>query len=257
VERSVRLAATLAALLSASAVEAQIVNVQPLLMHDAHPGASMAFEAAADYRTGNVDLLLVSSSLIARYLRGRHLVFLLGREEFGMKTGQRFIDKDLEHLRYRLHAAGLLDVETFAQHDRDEFRRLALRVLWGAGPRLRVPSPRNVEAAVAAAYMIEYEELRAGTEPDAGQTTLSHRLSTYATVWVQAGAHLKLGHTVYVQPRWDRFSDVRVLSETESLIAVGGHVALKVSLMLTFDSQPPVGVKPLDVGTRTSLQVSF
>ncbi len=245
------------AIASSTAARAQIVNVQPLLAKEPHPGFAAAVEAAVDWRTGNTDLLLVSGSALGRYHLGRHLVFAYVRGELGKKSGANFIDRDLEHLRYRLRVLRFVDGEAFVQHDRDAFRRLALRAIGGAGPRLQIARSRLVEAAVAVAYMLEYERLREGKEPDAGRATLAHRLSGYVTLFVRVGERLKIGHTVFVQPRLDARRDVRLLSETELLVAATQHVALKNSLTLTFDSQPPVGVSALDTTLKSSIQISF
>src|SRR5207253_2557185 len=123
--------------------------------------------------------------------------------------------KDLEHLRYRVEVVRALDLETFVQHDRDEFRRSALRVMWGAGPRVRLIMTHRYEVAVAAAYLGEYQQIRRDDKPDAGSTRLMHRISAYATFVVRIGARFSLAETVYAQPRIGLPQDVRLLEETE------------------------------------------
>jgi hypothetical protein len=248
----------LAFLLLSSTAFAQIVNVQPLVAkHEMRPGFGIALEGAVDWRTGNVDLLLASGNLIARYRRGRHHLFLLGHAELGVKSGTRFLSKDLEHLRYRIAVVGPLDLETFVQHDRDEFRRVNLRVVWGGGPRLRIIMTRRIECAIAAAYLGEYEEIRQDMQPDAGSTRLMHRISTYGTVVVRLGTRFALSETVYAQPRIGLPQDLRLLEDVELLSSVTDHFSLKVGWSLAYDNVPPIGVVPLDTGVRVMFQLSW
>jgi Protein of unknown function, DUF481 len=243
--------------LISSTAAAQIVNVQPLLAkHEMRPGLGLALESALDWRTGNTSLLLFSANLLARYRHRRHHLFLLGHAELGIKSGERFLSKDLEHLRYRVEVARAIDLEAFLQHDRDEFRRSALRVVWGFGPRLRLIMTRRYEVAVAAAYLGEYQQIREDDKPDAGSTRLMHRVSMYATFVVRLG-RFSLAETVYAQPRIGLPEDVRLLEETEILGSITEHLALKVAWTLAYDNVPPIAVQPLDTGVRFLLQLNW
>lgn len=239
------------------AARAQIVNVQPLLKDGDKPGLSGAVDLAADWRTGNTRLLLLSGSAIGQLRAGRHLLFLLARGELGIQGGRRFSNKNLEHLRYRLNVLEWLHAETFLQHDADELRRLVLRSLWGFGPRLLVHEGPRLHLSLGFAYMLELERLAPGAQPDAGEERLSHRLSSYGVLQLRLSDTLRASETVYVQPRLDRPQDMRVLSETELLIAVAEHVALKAAVTLAYDSEPPSGLSALDTSTRLQLHLAF
>jgi hypothetical protein len=252
------------ALLAASSVlvavpaAAQIVNVQPLIAgQDGKDGVTLVVEGSADVRSGNTRLVSLSASGLCEVRRGRHLLFFLARGDFAEKSGDPFVSKDLEHLRYRISLAGPLEAETFVQHDRDDFRRLALRVLVGAGPRLHLRPFTGFEAAVGAAVMLEHERLGGGDAPDAGTENDDFRLSTYLFLSTELAPRLKLGNTIYVQPRLDHFEDVRVFNELSLLAKATDHVAVKVTFTSAFDSVPPEGVSPLDTTLKGALQVNF
>ena len=185
---SPRLAA--AFLVAASALRslpaaAQIVNVQPLIaaQQSAVDGLRFVAEGSADVRSGNTRLVSLSANGHVEARRGRHLFFLLARGDFGERSGDPFVSKDLEHLRYRITLTGPVEAEAFVQHDRDAFRRLALRVLGGAGPRLRLRPFGGFEAAVGAAVMVEHERLGDGDQADAGAESDDFRLSK--RIWSQ------------------------------------------------------------------------
>jgi hypothetical protein len=247
----------LATLVSATPVQAQISNVQPLLAKEAEPGLSTAIEGSADWRTGNVSLWAFSGSLITRYRRGRHLLFFLGRGEETLSGGDRILFKHLEHLRYRVDLVGPMQMEAFGQIEQDQGRRMWPRALIGGGPRLAILGSNAIDLAVAAAYMLEYQHLRPVGELDDGNNEIAHRLSTYIVLTVRASNILKLGETFYVQPRFDDVGDLRLLSESELLVTITDHVALKSTLYMAYDSSPPLGIQRLDTGLKTTLQASF
>jgi Protein of unknown function, DUF481 len=250
------LAVSLASL--AAPAGAQIVNVQPLIAaKEPDDGLSLVAEGSADLRNGNTRLTVLSGNAIAELRSGRHLGFVLVRGDFGARAGEPFLNKDLEHARYRITLTGPLEAEAFAQHDRDDFRRLALRALLGAGPRLRLRPFDGFDASAGAALMLEHERLGLGPEPDAGQQVLVGRLSTYLFLATTITPQLRLGNTIYLQPRLDRSGDVRVLGETSLLATATEHVSVKMSLTSAFDSEPPVGVVPLDSTLKGALQLSF
>lgn len=235
---------------------AQIVNVQPLLASKDIDGLSGALEGTVDWRTGNSELFLLSGTLVARYRMSNHLIFFMAREEFGVQGGKRFIDKDFEHLRYRWEVVDAAQLETFFQHDRDQFRRLSLRALWGVGPRFPIVATKMLDVAIGVAYMLEFECLQQGSQSDVDQDQLlSHRLSTYGTVTLRLGDRVRLGETVYSQPRFDRPKDVRVLNETEMLVMITDRLSLKLTFSLAYDSEPPSESRALDTAMKTSLQL--
>ncbi|HEY2744519.1 MAG TPA: DUF481 domain-containing protein [Polyangia bacterium] len=252
----VRAVAVAALLCVGSVARAQIFNVQPLLDQQTHAGFSGAVEGALDWHTGNTTLTLVSGSAHLQWHRDPQLVYLALHAELGTTAGVEAVSKDLEHLRYRIRLTRVVAAEAFVQHDADAFRRLAVRAVTGAGVRLRIVEGKRVTFAVAAAYMLEYERLALGMFADSGAATLDHRLSTYAVVAVTA-KHVLIAHTVYAQPRFDDFHDVRMLGDSSLSLIVTKHLSVKFSVTITLDTEPPDGVLPVDTDVKSSLVGSF
>jgi hypothetical protein len=239
----------------AGSASAQIVNVQPLIMDPRRNGLAVVADAALDLRTGNTRLVLLSGSLLVRYRHERQLVFVLARQEYGVQDGERFLSKDFEHLRYQLRLTDVLELESFVQHDRDEFRRLAWRVVSGMGPRFTLLANEAIDLALGVAYMQELERLDNASYPDAGEQDLAHRLSSYVALSLRLNDKLRLGQTVYVQPRFDRPNDFRLLNESELLVSLSTIVALKATLSIGYDAEPADGRRALDTITKTGLQL--
>jgi hypothetical protein len=247
---------------------AQIVNVQSMISNERKQGFSLGVDLQFDLRTGNTKLIHFGSSAIGAYRGGRHLVFLLARADYGEAGDPRvpFINKDLEHLRYRFTVLPWLKWEAFIQHDRDAFRRLSLRALGGTGPRVRIFENAQISFHAAIAYMFEYEELGgAGTELDYGEQDTNHRISSYLVFVLKLADKLSFAETAYFQPKIagstprvnaDK-ADYRLLSDSELTIQATTHLAFKIVFSASYDHQPPEGVEGLDTSLKNVLSVSF
>ena len=216
---------TLLLLLSSSVAQAQIFNVQPLLDKQSRDGFSGALEGAADWRSGNTNILMLTGNGVVQYRKQRHLVFIDVHGEYGLQGTNELVSKDLEHARYRYRLSRAIDFEAFVQHDADAFRRLAVRAVAGVGARLRLVEGKHVTLAVAGAYMPDYERLSAGLFPDSRAQSLAHRLSTYAVIAVSQGK-IMVAHTIYAQPRAD--SRHRAHRQATKRVGVMLHEGLEV-----------------------------
>lgn len=249
-------AAVLCVLALAGEAEAQIVNVLPLARKPGE-GVSGSVDFKVDWRTGNTELVQLGGTARLAWLTGRHLLLLALSGELGVKSDDRFLAHTFEHLRYRVGVVGPLSMEVFAQHEYDEFRRLTLRAVGGAGPRVEAVSWEGGFLAFGTAYMAEYEELGEATASDSGAKRLNHRWSSYVSLEAALDDTVTLSQTAYVQPRLDGFADLRVLDETALTVSVAEWVVISTSFRLTYDANPPEGVQSLDTALGTSLGVSF
>jgi putative salt-induced outer membrane protein YdiY len=244
-------------MLTASTAHAQIVNVQSILATEASEGLSGSISGSADWRTGNTELLVLSASPVARFRHGDHLIIAIAKGELGRSKGQRIIAKTFEHLRYRYQIVPELLVEVFGQHVYDEFRRLELRTVAGIGPNVALLARDSVRIAFGAAYMFEIERLRTDDSPDAGEESIAHRASTYLMGSYQLDKRLQLIETVYAQPRFGDLADIRLLNESQLVVQLTSKLAVKVSFVLAYDSEPPTEIESLDAATKTTLTLSF
>ncbi len=229
-----------------------------MLASESKEGLSGAVEGSSEIRTGNTELSLVNGNGRIGYRSGADFAFLLLRAEYGLRSGQQvFLSRNLEHLRYRHHLAGPLELELFAQHDRDRFRRLALRQLFGLGHRLTLLDEEEVNLAVGLAGMLEFEQLSEGPQPDAGSEVLAYRISSYVTVGIKLDERLQLSQAIYVQPKAADPADVRVLEDTEFRVKTAKHLGVKLIFTLAYDSKPPIDVQRGDALFRTAIELKF
>jgi len=233
--------------------EARIVNVQSAASRKAEEGLTTEVGGSLLWSTGNTDEAQVSAALDVLYLTGPHRIFFTARGRRGVQEGQTFANTVFEHLRYRRGLSGRLFGEAFLQHEYDEFRRLQFRALFGLGPRLEFVVSEGWEFALGSAAMLELERLSNDGAVDAGRRERNLRWSNYLAVGGEPSEGIALLHTMYVQPRFDDFSDLRLLSESAAVLDVKRWLAVKLAFTAAYDSRPPADVERLDTNFTTSL----
>lgn len=243
----------------ARVASAQIVNVQALLEDEPEPGVSGKVEASGDWRTGNTRLLRVGAAAALQYACGPHRGFAIVRGDYGQSGSPltKYLSKTFEHVRYRWSASPRWTAEVFAQNEADEFRRLRLRALAGAGPRLTVASADELTAHVGVAYMFEYELRPDDGGADSGRGSAAHRVSSYVTGAYARDPKVRVHATAYVQPRLDAPRDLRVLIEAGLTVALSSSISYKTAFTLGHDSRPPDGTNRTDTALQSALSLAF
>jgi hypothetical protein len=237
------------------------VNIEKQRADGAGRGVSTTAAVDLSVRTGNTDITEVTGEIRTDLVREGASGFLLGRGGFGWKDGDRFSDSALLHLRMGAPVQRSWEVESFAQIDYDKERNLDFRAIAGIGPRFVLASGDAFSLAVGTAYMREHEEYDLDDVYAAEPGVAHHprdldvsRWSNYVNLSARAD-RLKTGWIVYAQPRFDRFDDVRVLSEASVSVAVSGRVDLRNLLRVRWDSEPPDGIEDTDLELTTGIAV--
>lgn len=238
---------------------AQIVNVQGALARaPAEDGVTGQVELKLNWREGNNPLFDIGGGATLLVRRGRVLGLVLARGEYGISRGLTLIRKIFEHARVRVELDERWRWEVFAQHEYDQFRRLALRALAGTGPALQIVDTKPVAVLVGASYMLEHERLDGrAMAADAGRRTRAHRASLYVTGRESIGPGVTIIETIYAQPRLDEPDDLRVLGEFAVLAKLSERVTLKNSLTIAYDATPPDGVQGYDTALEVAVQLAF
>lgn len=237
--------------------EAQVANVLNRVPADMADGPSADVSFTGEWRSGNIDLIKLQAQMTLRYRYGRHLWMLSAQSNFAVRSGDRFINNDLQHIRYRVTIVGPFELEAFGQHDRNEFRRRELRGLLGIGPRIVALTGEPMSLALGLAYMPEYEALSEGEFTDSGLARWRHRLSSYMSIATKVFERIELGLTVFGQPAVEDFLNVRFLSQLSAAVRIVGPLKFGLSYTLQFDTEPPDTVRPADANRRILVTASF
>ncbi|MEQ8273701.1 MAG: DUF481 domain-containing protein [Deltaproteobacteria bacterium] len=263
------------ALLFVPGVASAQVNTEKLRSWDKE-GFGGAVDFAMYLRKGNVDLLTISSGMRLQYVtlhpaetatstnaeppprELKDLVLAIGSLNFGRRVLDPYINNGFAHLRWTRMWIPDLGSEVFAQAQYNEFLRVKQRLLLGVGARADVFETSWGEITLGTAPMLEIEDLNDNlgvAEPHTEVVRWSNYLSLklYMT-----DPDITIVNTLYVQPRFDEFSDYRFLSEGEISVAVVPDIlAFVTSVSIMYDSRPAPTVKRLDTIISNSIRVTF
>lgn len=272
-ERSgLSLALGVAAGLACATARADGVNVEQ--HRPDRPGVSGNLDFKLGYRQGNVNRVDIGLKSRISVLTGRHLVLLLTDSRFASQSKARdggsvtqlgsdearFANRHMAHVRYNVRMWDWLASEVFSQIETDEFLLLQTRVLFGAGPRFVLFENDEFGGYLGTTYMAEYERLDRDTfvaQPSGrGARTWWHRSSTYLSLRFLATDRLILASTTYVQPRFDNFADVRVVSDSSLEVSLATRLALKLGVSIRHDSRPPTACSE-DLGIACAADDSY
>lgn len=247
----------LATMHSANDVQAQ-VNIEELRLSDESSGLSGSLAFEIESRTGNTDIQELGIEGRLQYSMDRSTTFLLVHSDFGWEQGQRFANEGLVHLRENYRIGGRTALEVFVQYNYDKTYLLDLRTLVGAGPRIGLIRSGPARLWYGTAYMLEYERL-GGLPAKAAHPAkfTTSRWSNYLSSRMSVSSRVASAWTVYIQPRITAPEDVRVLSDVNLEVELGGPLSLVLSFAIRYDSRPPIGVRQYDTTIENSLAVVF
>ena len=253
------------------------VNTENMRVGAGEPGWAGTFDLNSSFQRGNTEREVLGGGLRLQYAwpppadaedddaeaddvaeGPANTVFLTSNYSFTRLNDNRFVNNALSHLRFIRRHSHRLSYELFGQHQFNEFIRLEQRLLFGGGGRFLVLQAPQTEIFLGTGYMLERETLDLPREPREARRSEHHRSTNYLTVrYNSKDERLRLVETVYVQTRVDRLEDYRLLSETSFEIRLLRRLALAINLSVTHDSEPPTGVKEMDVVLSNSLRYSF
>ncbi len=234
------------------------VNTEKMRIAEDAEGLSVTAAADATFRTGNVEVLDLGLRGRLDLRTGNVASFLIGNVEFSEAAGRVFLDNSFVHLRTVLRLPGLdwVRPEAFVQTQRDDSQLLKRRYLAGAGLRLQLFRDSTAAAYFGTTPMLEYELLDRDEVVVRPEVTVG-RWSTYLVLKLGLADLVTFVNTVYVQPRFDRFKDVRVLGESGLDVQLTRFVALRIAMNLRYDSEPPAELDRFDLSLRNGLAVTF
>jgi hypothetical protein len=231
---------------------AGIVNVLPQFMDNNEDGFQLKLATSIEWKQGNENILEMDGTLFSAYRVDKHSFYLTLSGEFE----RDLTCNTMEHLRYRYSVSDLLDIESFIQHEFDEYKALKTRTLIGAGPRLNFKPAEWLNIAIGTAYMFEYQLIDQESAVDSPHE-FAHRWSNYLQGVFNIAEYAKLHHTTFVQPCFDCFEDFRVLDENALVLKVNDWLNVAISVRFSYDSRPPKNIKKTDIGIVNSLMFAL
>jgi putative salt-induced outer membrane protein YdiY len=246
-----------------------VLVAHPVASSAQDSGAAEKWKASAEFsltdQSGNSDLRLLTGGLRVSHLQQE--IYELDASvtsRYGRSEGDLVALAHTGSLAFDLRPRETWSPFLFTTADRDEFKRLDLRLSTGAGARYTISrAPTGLrEASLSLALLHSYERI-APAPPEAGAVPLGvetvHRarwsLRARGTHDVRDGVTLR--HTTFYQPVWADVADYLLRSDTGVKILMTERLALSVDYQLKRDARPPVGVEPDDRLLKTGLIFDF
>ncbi|MFT3884270.1 MAG: DUF481 domain-containing protein [Flavobacteriales bacterium] len=234
--RPPRSALTLLAFLSVWCAHAQVVNIEGRrFLNDTVPWAgytNFRFNVAeSEQRSLNLGF-----NGAVQYINGRDRWFFINDLAFSQVEANEFQNTGYQHLRYNYRYDRLWTGEAYAQAQYNKPLRLDLRLMLGAGPRLKALDTKRVRVNMGISLLIEREAITDGP------VLVEGRSSSYVAGTLKFSDAASLTSVIYFQPKLFDASDQRILVEGGLLINVTKRFTMESRLNLLKDSAPPEGV---------------
>jgi len=233
------------------------VNTERMRIGSDHKGLSGFFDINLRVKSGNVEIFDTGSGLRLGYSGNRFMTFIVSNIQYATKKSKTFINRGFTHIRYNRNFHPRCTFEVFTQYEFNEFIRLLSRTLVGTGARIPLLKRDQFTLFYGSTYMHEWEHLnvRAGSG-DIAKSSINRWSNYLVTNW-QSKHDAAFVNTVYIQPRFDDFNDIRILNEMALQAKVSSWLSITLTFNLRFDSKPPSGVKKTDIELKNSLRLSF
>jgi hypothetical protein len=219
---------------------AQVVNIEGRrFLNDSVPWTGYANFRFNVAENGQRSMTLGLNGAI-QYIDGRDRWFFINDLAFSQVEDNEFLNTGYQHLRYNLHHDSLWTGEAYAQAQYNKPLKLDLRLMVGAGPRLKALATNTVKVNVGTSLFLEREAITNGP------VSLAVRNSTYISGTLNLTTQTSLTSVVYYQPKLFDASDQRVLLEAGLLIRVTSRFTLESRMNLLRDTTPPEGVNELN-----------
>jgi putative salt-induced outer membrane protein len=241
----------------ASFPAAAIVNMESLHLGQPEDGWSGRFELGASGATGNTEKWDAAAGLRLQRQEGVNTSFLVLDYAYARSLGQTNADKSFAHLRNIYQYNDDIAYEGFLQVAQNKFTRLGYRRLAGGGLRYTLTEQSPLRAwflGLGAFY--EREQL---IDPALNEDEIDKawRGNVYLVMKHQFSNQTRLLSSTYYQPKLSSTDNFRILEQAGLSVSLAEKLSLQLSINVSYDSEPPLGVRKTDTGYRTGISYQF
>ncbi len=235
---------------------ASILNIEGMRKgFDQAEGWSGSFKMDLGGSSGNTDKFNAALGVLAQHRRDGAVNLITFSGDYAETSGSRDTNKQTVHLRHTQDWKDQIAWEAFTQWQRNEFTKLTRRALIGGGLRWDLMQ-RDRKESGARLYLgtgafAENQSYRAESD----RNTI--RANLYLSAVMPVFADSSLSGTLYFQPAFDDPGDHRATAALGFSVPMSESLSLELSLNVTHDSRPAVGVEKTDIEYLTGIRWSF
>ncbi|MFK7781282.1 DUF481 domain-containing protein [Psychroserpens sp.] len=226
---------TLVLIIMTSISHAQVINVETLRK----PSDSTKWTGSVSLDISLIrnvnDIVRIANKAHVQYKDSMNLWLFVNDINLQKIEGNSLVNRGTQHLRYNRKITEKVKWEAFAQAQYDAISDINLRALVGTGPRFKLSENDNYKFYLGTLVMYEYEKASDVIE-DRLQEDI--RGSAYLSFSLYPSETLSIISTSYFQPRFDKFKDHRLSSNTSVLFKILDDLAFKTTFNYFFDAEP-------------------
>lgn len=246
-------------------------------IHAAHKGFSIDIAAGMEYKNGNTDYLRITPSLKTIYKKNPNkVIYFIGSYGFERANGENVYEEILFHARWRDSLIRRwIDFEIYSEYEKNDNKRLDIRLLGGVGLRFNLLRPRDtfniIGISLGTLGLFEYEKLRSDSLSESGDRNYYARFESYVDVIFpifeekkskysnnRRGFYFYLSTNVNYMPLFDNFGHYRIVNNNSIDLGYGNRFKLRaINLRFDYDNQPATGVRSLDKSINSEISLSF
>ncbi len=234
------------------------VNVEVLRKSLTKEGTHGTLGGSITTYNGNTSGMELGGTGLVGYRSGRDLGYFHTNANYSNFGGEVQVANAFAHLRYNYKINDGVAAEVFTQGESDKFRRLSLRTLVGVGARFTVAEGDTLSLFYGVSYMSEHTSLSPSVSDRPVRPADVHRMNNYAALLlVLDPGRAALSNTIYCQPRFDDFRDVRLLDVLSLDVTVSGRISASLQGTLRYEAPVPASLSRADLMVRNMLGVTF
>lgn len=249
------------------------VNVELRRRSSEKDGMFGDLQMGGSLQHGNTNIITINASGLLGFRKRRHTVFAFGSYSY---TSEALFSKEniesgaMAHVRYNFEIKKWIYWEVFGQVETDQNLFIDMRNLVGTGPRFVLFEDFEQKVILGSSYMPVYEILSkdvVNPYPSgfSDRKTWSHRWNNYFGYNVNITNQFSFQTTVYAQPRFDRFLDLKLFNENILTMEVNELLDLNLALAIVHDRETPSvcqsdicrRLKNNDISTQAGLRIKF
>ena len=235
-----------------------IVDIDNAIIRHDNPAFEIKLNLSLSGKNGNSDSQTSSAGGRLQWAKENSISFVVFDTERGDSSGVLSSRNSFIHTRHIARLNDQIDYELFAQMESNEFTRLQLRWLVGGGLRrdfMKNHDGHSLYLGAGAFHATENIEDAISQNEEAEQRTL--RVNIYMFNEHQISSSTLVKNTLYYQPDIEAREDYRWLEKFRLEVSMTEILSLVVALDITYDSEPPQGVRKRDLSYMTGLQFKY
>lgn len=229
-----------------------IVNIEDI-RNKSEEGTRYTFDLSANGASGISNYQNFSLGAKMNHSENKTTSFLVGNYDYGKSNDVINRDKSFLHARHIRDYSELFASEVFVQTQKNEFARLSSRHLIGGGGRFSIISKEKLLVNSGLGLFYEKEVL---IDSNSNEDAV-FRMNAYAVIHYKLNNNLSIQSTSYYQPDTSELEDYRISENLSILNKASSSTDIKMSLHYSYDSRPPLNVKPNEFTYTVGIVFSF